>query len=512
MNFTCPTKKNIIKTLDVDEKIAVTCMVHKFNKRMKRQERSLMISNKAVYNLSKTTIKRKIPIAKIAGVTVSKMSSEFVLHCPEEYDYRYSSSERRDLILDTITKAYVILTGDKKGLGFYYKDDINLTNYTTTKADKKKNISKMPTGGAVFLNEETLKKNKEGADKQKTVERERTSTLYSRDKSNSNVSIGDFNLLKVLGRGAFGKVMMVEKRDTKQIYALKSLRKEELIDKDQIEHTKTEKIILENINHPFLVGLEWMFQTPEKIFFVMQFMRGGELFQHLKNAKRFPEARAKFYVALIASAIGHLHSKDIIYRDLKPENILMDDDGYVYLTDFGMAKFLKKDTLAMSFCGTPEYLAPEIITGEGHAKEADWWSLGILAFETMFGIPPFYHQNQSTMYELIKDSKLKFPAIPEVSEEGKDFIRKLLVREPKKRLGSVNDVDELKSHPWFKDIDWDLLYQKKIEPPFKPRIAGDNFLDNFDEEFTKEDPINSYVGTDQSLLSQYQKDFADFGK
>jgi len=261
-----------------------------------------------------------------------------------------------------------------------------------------------------------------------------------------------------------------------------------------------------------LVGLEWAFQTPEKIFFVMQFMRGGELFQHLKNAKRFPEARAKFYVALIASAIGHLHSKDIIYRDLKPENILMDDDGYVYLTDFGMAKFLKKDTLAMSFCGTPEYLAPEIITGEGHAKEADWWSLGILAFETMFGIPPFYHQNQSTMYELIKDSKLKFPAIPEVSEEGKDFIRKLLVREPKKRLGSVNDVDELKSHPWFKDIDWDLLYQKKIEPPFKPRIAGDNFLDNFDEEFTKEDPINSYVGTDQSLLSQYQKDFADFGK
>jgi len=506
------TEKSITKQLDVDEKIANSCMVHKFNKRMKRQERSLMITNKAVYNLSKTTIKRKIPVTKIVGITVSKMSSEFVLHCPEEYDYRYSSAERRDVILEMVTRAYINMTGNKKGLAFYYKEEINLTNWTTTKADKKKAISKIPKDVPTFLNEESFKKNKEGSDKQKLIERERTSTLYAKDKNDKNISIDDFNLLKVLGRGAFGKVMMVEKKDTKQIYAIKSLRKEELIDKDQIEHTRTEKSILENVNHPFLVGLEWAFQTPEKIFFVMQFMRGGELFQHLKNSKRFPEARARFYVAIIASAIGHLHSQDIIYRDLKPENILMDDVGYVYLTDFGMAKFLKKDTLAMSFCGTPEYLAPEIITGEGHAKEADWWSLGILAYETMFGIPPFYHQNQSTMYELIKDSKLKFPPLPEVSEEGKDFIKCLLVRDPKKRIGTTKDFEEIKNHKWFKDLDWDQLHAQKVEAPFKPKIAGDNFLDNFDEEFTKEDPINSYVGTNMDLLNRYQKEFADFSK
>jgi serum/glucocorticoid-regulated kinase 2 len=506
------TEKGITKQFEADEKILISCMVHKFNKRMKRQERGLMISNKYIYNLSKTTIKRKIAISKVTAITVSKMSCEFVLHCPEEYDYRYSSAEKRDQLLEIITKAWLVITGKKIGLPYFYKDDLNLTNWTTTKADKKKNISRVPTDKPILLNEESFMKNKEGNDKQKANERSRTSTLYAKDKAKMNISIDDFNLVKVLGRGAFGKVMLVEKKDTKEIFAIKSLRKEELIDKEQIEHTKTEKVILETVNHPFLVGLEWAFQTPEKIFFVMHFMRGGELFQHLKNSKRFPEKRAKFYVATICSAIGHLHSKDIIYRDLKPENILMDENGYVYLTDFGMAKFLKKDTLAMSFCGTPEYLSPEIITGEGHAKEADWWSIGILAYETLYGIPPFYHQNQSTMYELIKDAKLKFPASPEVSEEGKDFIKSLLVREPKRRLGTSKDFEDIKNHKWFKDLDWDALHIKKLEAPFKPDTKGDNWVDNFDEEFTKEDPMNSYVGTDQGLLARYSKEFADFGK
>jgi len=152
------TEKSITKQLDVDEKIANSCMVHKFNKRMKRQERSLMITNKAVYNLSKTTIKRKIPVTKIVGITVSKMSSEFVLHCPEEYDYRYSSAERRDVILEMVTRAYINMTGNKKGLAFYYKEEINLTNWTTTKADKKKAISKIPKDVPTFLNEESFKK------------------------------------------------------------------------------------------------------------------------------------------------------------------------------------------------------------------------------------------------------------------------------------------------------------------------------------------------------------------
>jgi len=332
--------------------------------------------------------------------------------------------------------------------------------------------------------------------------------LYSKNKK--EVTVDDFVPLKVLGRGAFGKVMLVELKGTKEIYAMKSLRKEELIDKDQIEHTKTEKRILETVNHPFLVGLEYVFQTPEKIFFVMHFMRGGELFQHLRNARRFTESRAKFYVAIIAMALGHLHSLGVIYRDLKPENILMDENGFVFLTDFGMAKELKQGEVAMSFCGTPEYLAPEIITGEGHNKEADWWSLGILAYETMYGIPPFYNQNQMIMYDLIRECNLSFPQTPDISKEGKDFIKLLLNKDASKRLGAMSDFDDIKKHPWFSDLDWDLLYQKKIEPPFKPKVSGENWLDNFDEEFTKEEAINSYAPANLDLLNQYQKDFDEF--
>ena len=206
-----------------------------------------------------------------------------------------------------------------------------------------------------MMNEELFRSNVDRARKERELLQKRTGTLFSRKKG-ENVTLDDFNLLKVLGRGAFGKVMMVEKKSTKEIFALKSLRKEEVIENDQLEHTKTEKMILEHVNYPFLVDLAYAFQTPDKIFFAMKFMKGGELFQHLRHAKRFDEYRAKFYTGQIALALGHLHSKDIIYRDLKPENILMDELGNVCLTDFGMAKILRKNEIAMSFCGTPEYL------------------------------------------------------------------------------------------------------------------------------------------------------------
>jgi serum/glucocorticoid-regulated kinase 2 len=494
---------DINKQLEPNETVKLSASIFKFNKKDKKQERNLVITNKHIFNLGKSqSVKRKIPIAKVAAITASKVSSEFVIHVPDEYDYRYSSADQRDHILEAITIEWCKIYTHKPGLPFFYKDDIELTNYTTLKADRKKGISKIPAEEPKYLNEDTYKT------KETTGGKKRSNTLYSRDKK--EVSVEDFNPLKVLGRGAFGKVMLVEKKDTKEIFAMKSLRKEELIDKDQVEHTKTEKRILETINHPFLVNLEYVFQTPEKVFFVMQFMRGGELFQHLKNDQIFPEPRSKFYVAIVAMALGHLHSKDIIYRDLKPENVLMDEKGFVYLTDFGMAKELPKGELAMSFCGTPEYLAPEIITGEGHGREADWWSLGILAYETLFGIPPFYSENQMVMYELIRECDLKFPSSPSATEEAKDFIRRLLVKDPKKRLGAAHDFDDMKKHPWFNDINWDKLAKKEIDTPFKPQVQGDKWLANFDEEFTQEEAINSYAAANLDLISKYQKDFDEF--
>lgn len=332
----------------------------------------------------------------------------------------------------------------------------------------------------------------------------KSSTLYS--KESKDVDLNDFALLKVLGRGAFGKVMLVKKKDTQELFALKSMKKAELVEKDQLEHTKTEKMILEHVNHPFLARLDYCFQTKEKIFFVMQFMKGGELFQHLRKEKRFSEERAKFYGAQIALGLGHLHSQNIIYRDMKPENVLMDEFGYVCLTDFGMAKVLKQNMMANSFCGTPEYLAPEIITGEGHGKQVDWWGLGILMYELMIGIPPFYHQNQNMMFQLIRDSEVRFPSQINLSPEAKDFISKCLIKDQKKRIGSQKDVEEVKAHPWFKNIDWNALLKREIPAPYKPTFKTD--FDFFDPEFTSEDPINSYGShVNPKILEEFDSQF-----
>jgi serum/glucocorticoid-regulated kinase 2 len=254
-------------------------------------------------------------------------------------------------------------------------------------------------------------------------------SLYQKNKAEKSVMLEDFKIIKVLGKGSFGRVYLVEDIHSAKTYAMKELRKDILIDTDQIQNTKIEKEILKNANHPFLVNLEFVFQTTGKIFFVMKFMRGGELYSILTKEKRFPESRCKFYAAQIALALKHLHQNHIIYRDIKPENILLDDDGYLCLTDFGLARFVEEDKKAMSFCGTPEYMAPEIINGEGHNRAVDWWSFGVLLYEMLVGVPPFYHQNQNTMYQFILTRGVIFPT-PEkhhitVSDNAKDIISRV---------------------------------------------------------------------------------------
>jgi len=209
----------------------------------------------------------------------------------------------------------------------------------------------------------------------------------------------------------------------------------------------------------------------------MNFIRGGELFTHLNKVRWFPEYRAKFYAAQIITAIGYLHKKHIIYRDIKPENILMGEDGYLFLADFGLAKEMSGVDMATSFCGTPEYLAPEIVKNVGHNHAVDWWAIGILIYEMIVGFPPFYHKNQSTMYELIEKFPVKFPD-PEkhkilMSEEVKDLLTKLLMKDPKERLGTNGEVEEIMAHPWFADIDFNALLRKELEPPFIPELSDD---------------------------------------
>jgi len=302
------------------------------------------------------------------------------------------------------------------------------------------------------------------------------------------VTVESFDMLKVLGRGVSGKVMLAKKKDTGKLYAMKIMKKSSIIKTNQVEHISGERKILEALQHPFLMTLRYAFQTKDKLYFVLDYFPGGELFFHLKRKRRFSEAVAQIYVAEIALALGHLHSKGIIYRDLKPENILLDENGHVCLTDFGLSKDIKPDEQAFTFCGTPEYLAPEIITGAGHGKAVDWWSLGILLYELTVGIPPFYSQNPNEMYQKIQTGVLRFP--PFLTVECRNIIVELLNRNPAKRHGAHNDVDDIKGHAFFKNLDWEKLTAKELDVAYKPVVdTTQPDTSNFDVMFTAE-PVN----------------------
>ena len=225
-------------------------------------------------------------------------------------------------------------------------------------------------------------------------------------------------------------------------------------------------------DHPFLVGMDYLFQNELRLYFVMPFVRGGELYKIYQASKRFKEHQVKFYAAQLCHAIGYLHSKGIVHRDLKLENILVDQDGYLKIIDYGLAKILSENQEATSFCGTPEYLAPEMVSQLGHDKAVDWWALGVLIYEMLIGVTPFFNKNKNMLLTKIKNSKVVFPDRRkykiDYSDDIMGLINSLLEKDKNKRLGSTNDMEEVLAHPFFKDIDNEALLAGKIEPPFKP--------------------------------------------
>jgi len=220
---------------------------------------------------------------------------------------------------------------------------------------------------------------------------------------------------------------------------------------------------------------------------VLDYVNGGELFFHLKKEGKFSEDRVRLYSAEIASALLHLHSFDIVYRDLKPENILLDSAGHICITDFGLSKEIKQEEGTQTFCGTPEYLAPEVLKGAGHGCPVDWWSLGTLIYEMLTGLPPFYSQNINIMYQKILHGELRFP--PYISEDAVSLLEGLLERDPEARLQG----EAIKSHPFFADIDWQDLFDKKIEPEFKPPVKSKDDISQIDTCFTSEQAVDSVV-------------------
>jgi len=292
------------------------------------------------------------------------------------------------------------------------------------------------------------------------------------------------NLLK----GTFGQVYQVRKKDTSRIYAMKVLSKKVIVQKKEVAHTLGERNILVRTamaDSPFIVGLKFSFQTESDLYLVTDFMSGGELFWHLQKEGRFNETRAKFYIAELILALEHLHQHDIVYRDLKPENILLDANGHIALCDFGLSKAnLTKNDTTNTFCGTTEYLAPEVLLDEqGYTTMVDFWSLGVLVFEMCCGWSPFYAEDTQQMYKNIAFGKVRFPR-DALSTEGRNFVKGLLNRNPKHRLGAINDAKELKEHAFFADIDWIALTKKLVVPPFKPKLKSALDTSNFDPEFT----------------------------
>ena len=493
------------KALGQNESLLLSCKITKFNKRNRAQERTIVITTKGFLNLKGKKVQRRIEIEGIVGVTKSRHSDEFIVHCPAEYDYRFSS-QLKDQIINVLVKAVKAL--QNRTLYIWETQELNLKDLATTKGDRKKGVSKIPSADSAI----NFRTGPPSEEEKKTGEPrgKRSQTIFAAKGDTSEVTLNDFTMLKVLGRGSFGKVMLVQKKDNKNLYAMKSLRKDALLEREQIEHTKTEKMVMQHINHPFLVSLEYAFMTPGKIYFVMAFMKGGELFFHLKESRKFPEERARFYGAQICLGLGHLHSRNIVYRDLKPENVLMDEFGNVYLTDFGMAKMLPEGGSTASFVGTPEYLAPEIIACTGHNVMVDWWSFGILLYEMMVGIPPFYNQNIQLMYELIQHGDLRFPQRNPLSREAQDIISRLLERDPVRRIGA-RGVEEIKGHQYFEGMNWELLEQKRLPTPFQPKITNAMSAENFDKEFTSEEAINSVVPENRlRMVAMHSDQFEDF--
>ncbi|XP_063089147.1 ribosomal protein S6 kinase alpha-2 isoform X7 [Cavia porcellus] len=302
-----------------------------------------------------------------------------------------------------------------------------------------------------------------------------------------------FELLKVLGQGSYGKVFLVRKvtgSDAGQLYAMKVLKKATLKVRDRVR-SKMERDILAEVNHPFIVKLHYAFQTEGKLYLILDFLRGGDLFTRLSKEVMFTEEDVKFYLAELALALDHLHGLGIIYRDLKPENILLDEEGHIKITDFGLSKeAIDHDKRAYSFCGTIEYMAPEVVNRRGHTQSADWWSFGVLMFEMLTGSLPFQGKDRKETMALILKAKLGMPQF--LSVEAQSLLRALFKRNPCNRLGAgIDGVEEIKRHPFFVTIDWNKLYRKEIKPPFKPAVGRPEDTFHFDPEFTARTPTDS---------------------
>uniref|UniRef100_A0A8C7YZ20 Protein kinase C n=1 Tax=Oryzias sinensis TaxID=183150 RepID=A0A8C7YZ20_9TELE len=321
------------------------------------------------------------------------------------------------------------------------------------------------------------------------------------------MNLHDFVFIKVLGKGSFGKVMLAELKGTDEVFAVKVLKKDVILQDDDVDCTMTEKRILALARkHPYLTQLYCCFQTKDRLFFVMEYVNGGDLMFQIQRSRKFDEARSRFYAAEVTSALMFLHRHGVVYRDLKLDNILLDAEGHCKLADFGMCKEgILNGVTTTTFCGTPDYIAPEILQELDYGPSVDWWALGVLMYEMMAGQPPFEADNEDDLFESILHDDVLYPVW--LSKEAVSILRAFMTKSPSKRLGCVaaQGLEEaIKAHPFFREIDWTLLEERKVKPPFKPRIKTKRDVNNFDQDFTREEPVLTPV--DDTIVKQINQD------
>ena len=493
-----------------DEEIQFSDKINKINKYSWWQERNIIITDKAIYNLKKLSLKRRIDLKTLIGITISKNSEEFVIHCKNiDYDYHYSSP-RRKIIIEIISKNYEINV--EQEIKLFELQDKNLNEYVTSKEEKEKQISytRMPKNIKSLNVKDYLfgNQSKTEIDKNKSIFPIKPKFKYIA------VNYNDFEIIKVIGRGFIGKILLVKYKKDGKYYAMKMMRKDQIISEELQDNILLEKNILIESQNEFILSLSFFFQTKERIYLITPFIKGGDLYHKLKKDKFLKEDLVKFYSVQIIIALQYLHDLGIAYRDLKPENILLNEDGYIKLCDFGASVKLHGTEKDFNFAGSPEYASPEMINYQGHTVMTDWWSLGILIYEMLYGFTPFFNLDKDRMYDLIINGSISFPEYYtnnenneeenqieyNISEEAKSLIIKLLEKDPGKRLGREG-LEEIKKEPFFYGIYFDDISKKRYKALFIPDINEKDLTNNFEEEYLNldiaESPVENWLKNDE---------------